>query len=178
MSFSVAWIGIPEAAASDALSQLGFAETDIREWMPESEIVSLRTPTGWYVILFNDVNPSALRPEALKSLSARTHVIACRIEEHAMCSTAASWENGSERWFVAHDAEDGLDNLEVVGDPPPVLDQIRDEQAQLQRQSARVDYFFDVPLKLAHREVGFRHDDAFDEAESEQFIVLAKCGAR
>jgi hypothetical protein len=165
---------VRENAVSAVLSQLGLAETEEREWMPESDIVLTHMPTGWCVVYFNDVNPSALRPESLQALSARTELVACQIEEHAMCSTAAKWQGGAERWFVAHDADDGLENLDVVGDPPTELKAIRDAQALLQRQSSGTDYFFDVPLKLAHREVGFRHDHAFDEAESEPFTVLTK----
>jgi hypothetical protein len=176
MGFSVSWLAVREDAISNVLSQLGLAETEEREWIPESQIVLAHMPTGWCVVYFNDANASALNPESLQALSALSEVIACRIEEHVMCSTAAKWQNGGERWFVAHDAEDGLENLDVLGDPPSELDAIRDARSLLQRQSSGVDYFFDLPLELAHREVGFRHDAAFDEAESEPFVVLTALG--
>ena len=90
-----------------------------------------------------------------------------------MCSTAAHWVDGAERWFVAHDSEDGLTSLEVIGSPPAALKPIHAKQMALQEGETEVDYVFDVPLALVESFVGFRHDGAFDDANGEMFTVLA-----
>ncbi len=159
MGFSVAWLAVPARAKDQTLNALGLVETGGREDVPEGPLLGSDLPTGWYLLWFDEPSPAALKPEFLRSISAGTELFACQIEEHAMCSTAAHWVNGVEQWFVAHDSEDGLTNLEVVGTPPSALEAIRTKQVALQGGSSDVDYVFDVPLALAHSFVGFRHDE-------------------
>ena len=100
------------------VAALGLVETDVREGVPESSLLGSDLATGWYLLWFDEPSPAALKPEVLRSISTGSELFACQIEEHAMCSTAAYWVDGAERWFVAHDSEDGLTNLEVLGSPP------------------------------------------------------------
>jgi hypothetical protein len=173
MGFSVAWLAVPGRAKAETLRALGFRETDDREDVPESPLLGSDLPTGWYLLWFDEASPAALKPESLRSISSGTELFACQVEEHAMCSTAAHWVDGAERWFVAHDSEDGLTSLEVVGSPPAALEPIHAKQMALQEGVTDVDYVFDVPLALAETFVGFRHDGAFDDADGEMFTVLA-----
>jgi len=76
--------------------QLKLAATAERESMPESDFVAMTTARDWFVVFINDPSPKQLKPEALKLLSKLTEVVACQVEEHVMCSTAAYWENGAE----------------------------------------------------------------------------------
>lgn len=176
MGFSVSWLAVPEAEKNNALKALGLAESNERQAVPESEFVGAVLATGWYLVWFDDASPAALKPESLRALSARTELLACQIEEHSMCSTAAHWVNGIERWFVAHDAEDGLTNLEVTGSPPAALESIRIKHLQLQEGASNVDHVFDIPLALAETLVGFRHDASYDDADGEIFTVLVPSG--
>lgn len=176
MGFSIAWLSVPGAAKDKTLAALGLVETTQREEYPESPLVGALLPTGRYVIWFEDASPAAFKPEVLRELSTGTELLACQIEEHAMCSTAAHWDNGVERWFIAHDAEDGLTNLEVIGVPPAAFEPIRIKQFQLQERRSDVDFIFDVPLSLAEAIVGFRHDAAFENEEGGMFRVLSSHG--
>mgnify|MGYP006951085973 CR=1 FL=1 len=172
MGFSVSWLAIPIVQKDRALSTLGLVETSAREFLPESPFVACALPTGWYVLCFDEPSPAALKPESLRLLSRDCPVIACQIEEHAMVSTAACWVSGKEHWFVVHDAEDGLTNLDVMGSPPAALDEIHRRKLLLQEGRADVDHLFDVPLDLAQSLVGFRHDAGFDDSDDEMFCVL------
>ncbi|NUU01696.1 hypothetical protein [Herbaspirillum robiniae] len=174
MGFSVSWLAIPVTAKDSALATLGFVETNEREWLPESSLVGASLPTGWYVVCFEHPSPAALKPESLRLLSRQAIEVACQVEEHAMVSTSACWSDGKEQWFVVHDAEDGPTNLEVVGNPPAALEEIRLAKLRLQESQRNVDHVFDVPLALAESLVGFRHDAAFDDSEEGMFAVLAR----
>ena len=171
MGFSVSWLAVHENARNNTLSSIGLVETDRREFLPESAFDGVLLTTGWYVVWFNNASPSALKPESLRVLSAHTEVIACQIEEHSMVSTATCWRDGVEQWYVAHDAEEGLTNLEVLGSPPAMLEEIHSAKLQLQGMNEDIDNIFDVPLALAEELVGFRHDASFDD-EEEMFSIL------
>jgi hypothetical protein len=173
MGFSSSWLAVRGKASDDVLAELGLVETSLREWMPESEIVSTTAPAGWFVVFFNEASPGALKPETLKRLSATAELVTCQIEEHAMVSAASEWRDAKELWYVAHDAEDGLTNLESTGELPTGFADVRDRQQSKQQTSSDIDYIFDVPIELAASIVGFRHDDSFDGAASEPFTVLA-----
>ncbi|MFJ3057219.1 hypothetical protein [Herbaspirillum sp. NPDC087042] len=118
MGFSISWLAAPSDKKEMVLSALGLTETNQRQSLPESARAGIALPTGWYAVWFDHPSPSALKPEFLRMLSAGTTIVACQVEEHAMVSTAACWENGKEQWFIAHDAEDGMTNLDVMGNPP------------------------------------------------------------
>ncbi|MBP1317525.1 hypothetical protein [Herbaspirillum sp. 1130] len=177
MGFSISWLATPSDKKEIVLSALGLAETNQRQSFTETARAGIALPTGWYVVWFDTPSPSALKPEFLRMLSASTKIVACQIEEHAMVSTAACWENGKEQWFIAHDAEDGVMSLDVMGNPPVFFDEVRAEMLQLQDGRTDVDYVFDVAIMLAERLVGFRHDAAFDENEEEMFFVLSQRSA-
>jgi hypothetical protein len=173
MGFSVAWLAVPEKAKVATLTTLGLRETDVREDMPESPLLGSDLATGWYLLWFDEISPAALKPEFLRMISSGTELITCQVGEHAMCSIATHWVDGAERWFVAHDFEDGLTSLEVIGSPPAALDAILTEHMALQQGVTDVDYVFDVPVVLAETIVGFRHDRAGTDADSGTFTVLA-----
>jgi glutathionyl-hydroquinone reductase len=173
MGFSISWLATPSKNANDVLGHLGLSETGSKEWMPESPVVAAKVETGWYVIFFNDANPKALKPEILRKLSASANVVVCQVEEHAMVSAAAEWQEGKEVWYVMHDSEDGLTNLDSSGVLPVVYAAIRDSQLAKQT-SSRVDHVIDVPILLAQHLTGFRHDEGFDDAVVEPFTVLCE----
>jgi hypothetical protein len=172
MGFSVAWLAVPKAAKAETLKVIGLRETDMQEEMPESPLLGSDLATGWYLLWFDEVSPAALKPEFLRKISAGTELIACQVEEHVMSSTAAHWVDGTERWFVAHDSQDGLTNLEVIGTPPAILEPIRAKRMALQEGVTDVDYVFNVPVELAETFVGFRHDRVGDNADVMMFTVL------
>jgi hypothetical protein len=171
MGFSISWLAVRSEKAQKALSALGLSETPSKEWMPEAPVVATAVASGWHVIVFNDVSPKALQPEVLRQLSASSTVVVCQVEEHAMVSAAAEWRDGKEVWYLTHDSEDGLTDLDSGGELPEAFAAIRDAQFAKQ-ESNDVDHVFEVPILLAQHLTGFRHDEAFDDAATEPFTVL------
>ena len=111
----------------------------------------------------------------LSSLSMSARVVAASIEEHVMYCFSTCWLNGQQEWRVQHEAEKGTTHLQVSGVPPEELETLR--QGALARQLCHddeigVDYVFDVPLELAKRVVGFRHDEGAPGPELEFFEIL------
>jgi hypothetical protein len=149
MGFSVSWLAIRGKEPRMVLRELSLTETAAKEWLPESDVVGCSLASGWYVVFYN--------------------------EEHAMVSVASGWQNGTQLWHIVHDSECGLSHLDTAGVLPPGFAEIRDAQRAKQdayRGAANVDYYFDIPVEVAKLVCGFRHDDDFDEAEIEPFVVL------
>jgi hypothetical protein len=134
--------------------------------------VTTRLPTGWAFIWTNRFDePLFLQPE-LAALSRQCEVISVKIEEHIMYSSAELWWNGAQAWFVSHYSDRGLRDLTAVGDLPPFFAEIKANSLRRQAEydasndGLRVAFLFDVPVEMAARVTGFRHDrlDSVDEA--------------
>jgi hypothetical protein len=77
-----------------------------------------------------------------------------------MFSQAVSWRDGARTWSVTHDADRGLDHLQVSGEPPAPFGALEAEAlAGRRRDPQGPDLVFDVPVDLAKAVVGFRHDE-------------------
>jgi hypothetical protein len=177
MGFAVSWLAIRGKEPPVVLGELSLTQTAAREWIPESEVVGCVLPSGWYVIFYNGVDIPSLETAALARISLGAELVTCVLEEHAMVSLASAWRNGTQVWYVVHDSERGLSHLDTEGQLPPGFAGIRDANLAKQKASggdaSNVDYCFDIPVELAQHVCGFRHDDDFDEAETEPFVVLA-----
>ena len=79
-------------------------------------------------------------------------------------------------WSVSHDADKGIKNLVMKGEPPPTLSAIRDrlcsQQAAEDADRAAVDYIFDIPVELAQSLTGYRHDEDTPALPKNSFEVL------
>ena len=104
-------------------------------------------------------------------------VIACRIEEHVMFSSAEFWEQGEKLWRVEHDAQQGKRHLNLEGlhpaSYPEVLQQAKEEQDAEDLGPKEVDFYFEVPLQTANQIVGFKHDEENSDLDQDQFEVYA-----
>ncbi len=81
-----------------------------------------------------------------------------------MSSSCSSWKDGKELWNVKHEGDKALDDIRVSGNPPNDLAAIQREYSFKQNQENkndpnRVDWMFEVPLRLAKQIVGFKHDE-------------------
>ena len=98
----------------------------------------------------------------------------CLVEEHVMASASELWRGGTRTWWISHEGEDGPKGLAVEGDMPDCFASIRREMEDAQRaaggNAAGVDYIFEIPLRVAHTLVGFKHD----EVTPEPFVVLSR----
>ena len=156
------------------LRELGLTETAAKEWLPESDVVGCSLASGSYVVFYNAVGVMGLEATSLALTSLGAEVVTCEVEEHAMVSVASGWQNGTQLWHIVHDSECGLSHLDTAGLLPPGFAEIRDAQRAKHdgRGAANVDYYFNIPVEVAELVCGFRHDDEFDEAEIEPFVVL------
>ena len=175
MGFSMSWIAVPAKSREVALTLSGYLPTGDRESIPESPAVAVDLPSGWFVVLENDVSTALTGNTLLQQLSRAVDVVTCTVEEHSMVSVAAHWQGGVRAWEVLHDAGSGLASLEVVGEPPLEVNSLRNAAIERQTSASRsVDYMFGVPVALAKMLVGFRHDEDIDGAAEEPFEVLVK----
>ena len=85
-----------------------------------------------------------------------------------MFSSVAAFNNGSLNWRITHDAQEASDHLIVEGQPPESLAHIEAEEVARVSKDREVDFIFEVPIRVAHGLVGFRHD----EESSGPFEVL------
>jgi hypothetical protein len=71
-------------------------------------------------------------------------------------STALAAEKGVVLWRVAHDGETA--KLEVSGNPPKDLGDIRDQVARKEKENPNINYALDIPTELAKVVTGYRLD--------------------
>src|SRR5262249_31766777 len=125
MGFSMSWAavrgGTPQAV-HDALALRG---TGVREEIPESDITGAGLPGRWYIVVSNRDSLQLTEDAALGRLSHVGEVVMCFVEEHVMCSFSACWRDGQRVWSLYHDAQSGLERLEVEGEPPAAFTGIR-----------------------------------------------------
>ena len=93
-----------------------------------------------------------------------------------MLSSANYFEGGNYVWFVGHNAQEGIFDLQTEGILPTQFDTIKsrlvDQQNAEGGEVADVDFIFDVPLELAKSICGFKHDSAvFEWGEPEFFVA-------
>src|SRR5688572_13073995 len=175
MGVSISWLAVSDMEPDAIHKQLGLLSS--REFDPDIKypFAGRVLPSGWYLVVANRCDSPMVRDDMLSSLSMSARVVAASIEEHVMYCFSTCWMNGKQEWRVQHEAEKGTRHLEVSGVPPEDLETLR--QGALARQLCHddeigVDYVFDVPLELARRVVGFRHDDSEPGPELEFFEIL------
>lgn len=166
MGCSISWVAARQTcdALMKALDLEGSGQEEETFGAP---IAGRQLESGWYLIVANRCDHALISDSILARLSAQTDVVACSIEEHVMVCRAEYWAGGTKRWSIAHDAQVGTAHLEVVGDPPAPFTEVRDgllaKQAAEDLAGPLVDFVFDVPLEMARRMTGFKHDED-DEA--------------
>jgi hypothetical protein len=179
MGYSLSWVAVRGKTAEEVLRELGLRATGEREEIPESPIVAAKLNDQLYLVLANNDSRFA-EDEGLRRLSVGCELISCFVEEHVMCSRAAAWKGGEERWSVSHDAQIGIEHLEAKGALPSSYSGIRDRLAAERGKAGpdAADFLFDVPVELAKAETGFRHDQDCPGGAAEPFEVLVSDGGR
>jgi hypothetical protein len=151
---------------------LGLRPTGEHHELAETPFVGALLSTGWYLVVADRCDDALVGDAITQSLSTNADVVACSIEEHVMFSAASFWSAGRRIWSVSHDAQKAADNLESSGELPAFFADVREtlfaQQAREDAGAAEVDFAFEVPLVLACRVAGFKHDDG----EPERFDVL------
>lgn len=181
MGFSISWIAVHGKSKQAVLDEAKLTDTGEPDEACESPVCGAELPDGWYVLFLNDYDHPYLQNDFVSKLSENCQVIVCQVEEHVMASTALFFENGQRIWYMGHLAETGIYHLEAEGTPPAILTAIEDEQREKQDaeggEMAEVDHLFEVPLLVAQRICGYRHDRwKFDWGEP-KFTTLAPADA-
>jgi hypothetical protein len=176
IGFSVSWIAVRGKDSEVVLGELGLSATGERDELPgESPIGGAGLDGGWYVVVFDRYDHPLTGDEVLKELSRGCDVVAAGAEEHVMASDAEGWRDGERVWSIAHDADQGLQHLELEGSLPEGFEALRHERFEELEDAggdeADVDYVFDIPLDVATQITGFSHTDSEPE---EGFAVLTE----
>lgn len=162
MGYSIAWIAVAGKTKEEVLLALGLADTGEPDEANESPVSGAGLPGGAYLLFFNDVVHPATRPELMARLSSEGTALGCQLAEHAMVSASFQYAHGEQAWEVMHDADLGIDHLDVTGTPPVQLAEplarMRAAHERASGADANVDYLFEVPILLAAAISGYRHD--------------------
>jgi hypothetical protein len=183
MGYSISWCAVPEADAQAFLERLDLRPTGASERVPESLISTAALDTGWRVLWYDEYDCPFLRSGDLKVISRDHDVLLCRVEEHVMASSAEFWSGGTRTWWISHEAENGPNALDIDGDLPECFPAVRAEmetaqRAQREDDPLRADYLFDIPLKVAHSLVGFKHDEDCPHLTDGAFVILSGSRAK
>lgn len=178
MGYAITWFAVREQHAADVLRELQLTPTGERQEFPEATIAYAGLTNGWAILWYGEYDCPFLGDRELASLSARSEIIRCMVEEHVMASSAELWAGGRQRWSISHQGEDGPKGLEVSGSPPESLDRIRAQMEEAQEaeggEDAEVDYIFEIPLRVAQEIAGFKHDEVCDCIANGGFEVLER----
>jgi hypothetical protein len=180
MGFSLSWAAVRGVTPSSVQELLSLQGTGSTKEIPESDIAAAQLPGEWYIVVSQHDLLEFTKEKTLEKLSILGEVIACSVEEHVMSSFAAGWRNGHCSWSVYHDCNgrEGIYQLDVNGEPPSALAEIRDRLRSKQEaaggKKAGVDYIFDVPVELARSVTGYRHDQNIPGLQGIKFEVLVR----
>jgi len=180
MGFSLSMLAVKGKSKAELLNALQLFDTGEREVYPDAQIAGAQFPGDWYVLVDDHLSQQWSETHAAAQLSMNAEVIAWEVEEHVMVSSATAWKNGQKLWSVVHDSNYDVMHLEVTGEPPEMLTQIKQklfDQQKAAGKKADVDYIIEVPLELAGVLTGFYHDRLSDTDEP-RFEILQKINAQ
>jgi hypothetical protein len=182
MGWSCSWVAVRGKLGERLLAELGLRATGQRVEFPEGEWFGVSLPSGWYLVLRADhCQPNEFRDRALEALSGDCEMVAGSADEHVMVSSMAFWKDGGRKWWVMHDAHEGIYHLACDGDPPAsyagFVDTYRKQQDEEGGNAADVDLLFEVPLALGVELTGFRYDGDVPGTDSTPYEVLETASA-
>ena len=181
MGASLSWLAVKGKPAAEVLRELHLRGTSESGLDGESAFAGAAADNGWYLIVARGAEHDMIAPAVAARLSTGCKVLTCTVEEHVMFSQAAGWENGTRRWLVTHEGENGPVGISEEGTLPPEYAPIRDrllaEQESNGGANADVDYLFDIPVALVQSFVGYKHDETNPALEERGFEVLEPDGA-
>lgn len=177
MGQSLSWLAVGNADAGLTRARLGLEITQDAAEPGHAPLAGCRLPGGWFVVAARGCDHALVSDAIVAAASLDGTAVACSIEEHVMSSSASAWIAGRQRWRVSHAGDGDVRSLTVTGEPPPELAAIREEHAA--RQDAEragdplaVDWYFEIPLVLAKKIVGFKHDEELPAGTEDGFVEL------
>lgn len=183
MGLSASWVAIQKCSLSELLDHLDLVETG-EEMFPESAAFSwAEFPNQWAIVFSEDFDWGS--PARVRELSRFGLALGCQFEDKVeMTSLLCAARDDQELWRVFHNNVKSIYRLDVTGEPPSALWEIRDrifeEQDRDGGEKAGVDYVHEIPFELAKTVCGYRHDEdetLFRELCSAS-ISVSETGAR
>ena len=172
MGFRIQLIAVRGKEPLEVQRDYGVVPTGRREEVPESPVVGAVLPSGAYLLFINDeIVPD---DEVFTRLSENSSLVACYANETVMNSYACEWDKGTEQWSVYHDAQRGIEHLEVTGNLPCEFQSIRDRLLAEQTGSDDTDFVFDIPIELFAARGGIRYDQDIPGAGEEPWEILSR----
>ena len=175
MGFALSWLGVRGKSPEVVLEELGLRLTGEHEDIPESGIVCASLSTGWFVVVMNNSMAAYDGSMDVSRLSRGAEVVTCMLEEHVMMSGYARWKDGTRMTSVMHDAQHGVRHLDSENLPPDMTDIAERAKASQDKEDeadASTDFIFDVPIDVAYRVTGFRHDRADRDGVLRHYDIL------
>jgi hypothetical protein len=176
MGSSISWIAFKSEYKQEVFRILALSDTGEPDETNEKPISGANFPYDWYVLFLNNFTHPFVSAKILSTASKASVILGCQIEEHVMFSTAFLYENGVRKWGVTHASEKGIYNIEIDGNPPEFFTTLQAQTIAAQDaedgKKAEVDLIFDIPLALAERVCGFRHDKGNFEWGEPKFTHL------
>jgi hypothetical protein len=177
MGYSLSWLAFKGAAIETSLETLGLSKTTLKAEWGRKSVTGHALRDGWHLVIAPRCDHPLISESSLAALSKKAQVIACRIEEHVMFSSAEFWEHGKKVWCVEHDAQQSKRHLETEGALPVsyniVVREATEQQDEEDQGPKEVDFYFEVPLQTAKEIAGFKHDDENASLDQSQFEVYA-----
>jgi len=164
MGASTSWLAIRGKPRARALEELALRVGDSPGNARDSGLRGCDFPNGWYVIAARDYGHRLTEDVTLQRLSVGCEVVAGGVETHVMCSTACSWKDAREIWWMDHDSEIGVLHLSTRGQLPLVFTNIY--EGLLASQDAEggpdcgVDFIFSAPEELTKALTGYHYDES------------------
>ncbi len=170
MGWSLSWVAVRGASASQISAALGLTASTNRCEVAEAPFCGAQLASDWYVVVADHDFRFLHDPTTLRTLaSLGSDAVSCAIEDHAMVSEATAWHAGSRVWTVSHDGSNG--GREVTsGDSASsycARAWARSGSNEAGGAPSELDFAFEVPIALAEALTDFRHDSS-----DLQFTVL------
>lgn len=166
MGWSLTWLAFPKCSAAQVHALLDLAPTGKTDEVSFGKTCGIEVDGG-YIVHARGHGHALSSARSLERLSADGDVVAVQIEEHVMASSAELWSRGHRVWRVEHESERGREHLAESGRLPAEYAAIKQRLLQEQTGDDEVDHVFDVPLELARRVVGYRHDEDEERIHAE-----------
>ena len=163
MGFSVSWLAVKTDDLDQLFEVADVAPTTESDECLESEFSGSGLQSGWYFFQTQGCDHPIISGDSLSKISKLGETIACSVEEHVMVSVAEGWNDGARSWSIAHNAQEGMFDLSADGELPAHYEATKNDFVSQQNaeggEDADVDFIFDIPLQVAKRICGYKHDE-------------------
>lgn len=152
------WLALRERDLDSVLGELNFRRTGRQGIPAEHPVVARQDDRGWIFVVASDWEDPIVAPASLARLSRNSDVLACQMDAPLLSCSVSAWRHGERHWWIEHDANRGLEHLDVGGEIPEMAEawMVRDGAATAagnREEPARR-----VPLCMAAAIVGLGDD--------------------